>query len=350
MTKLMDVKSAFSKWILDEEFFVKQPPGFENPTHPYHLFKLSKALYGLKQIYADDIIFGSSNPSLCKKFSDLMQREYEMSMMGELTFFLGLQVYQTDKGIFISQNKYTKELIHKFEMDNVKLMGTPMSPTCSIDKDDEASPKESYLSAVQRIIRYLLGTITHGLWYPKTDSFKLEGFSDADFAGDKDDRKSTSGTCQLLGNSLISWNSKKQGSVSLSTTKDEYTAIEKWYVCINDVWVLKKDKDPKVLCPPVPDQFKPSTSSNPPSVDYSSEFQLEHVRDITKEAGADVARLRLKIDQGLKEKLATNLQASDNALPTKMTDTLDSMKGAMVNTLAHFLHPFSQQQQEQEQA
>ncbi|XP_070013465.1 secreted RxLR effector protein 161-like [Nicotiana sylvestris] len=89
----------------------------------------------------------------------------------------------------------------------------------------QSAPKESHLTAVKRIIRYLIGTVSHGLWYPRSNSFKLEGFSDADLAGDKEDRKSTSGTCQLLGKTLISWNSKKQESVALSTTEAEYIAI-----------------------------------------------------------------------------------------------------------------------------
>nr|XP_016467053.1 PREDICTED: uncharacterized protein LOC107789712 [Nicotiana tabacum] len=89
----------------------------------------------------------------------------------------------------------------------------------------QSAPKESHLTTVKRIIRYLTGTISHGLWYPRSNNFKLEGFSDADLAGDKEDEKSTSGTYQLLGKALISWNSKKQGSTALSTTEAEYIVI-----------------------------------------------------------------------------------------------------------------------------
>nr|XP_016483994.1 PREDICTED: uncharacterized mitochondrial protein AtMg00810-like [Nicotiana tabacum] len=141
---------------------------------------------------------------------------------------------------------YTKELIQKFGMINTKSIGTPISPSTSLDKDEQGklvdetkyrgmigsllyimasrpdimfsvckcamfqlAPKESHLIAVKRIIRYLIGTTSYGLWYPSSNNFKLEVFSDDDLAGDKEDRKSTSGTCQLLGNALISWNSKK---------------------------------------------------------------------------------------------------------------------------------------------
>ncbi|XP_075091771.1 secreted RxLR effector protein 161-like [Nicotiana tabacum] len=156
-------------------------------------------------------------------------------MTGELTFFLGLHIQQSEERTFICQTKYTKELIQKFGMSNAKAIGTPMSPSTSLDKDEQgnpvdetkfqSAPKESHLTAVKRIIRYLIRTVSHGLWYPRSNNFKLEGFSDADLAGDKEDRKSTSGTCQLLGKALISWNNKKQGSVALSTTKAEYIAI-----------------------------------------------------------------------------------------------------------------------------
>ncbi|XP_070010834.1 secreted RxLR effector protein 161-like [Nicotiana sylvestris] len=192
--------------------------------------------------------------------------------MGELTFFLGLQIQKIEEGTFICQTKYTKELIQKFGMNNAKSIGTPMSPATNLDKDEQgtpvdetkyrrmiglllyltasrpdimfsvckctrfqSAPQESHLTAIKRIIRYLIVTVSHGLWYPRSNSFKLEGFSDADLAGDKEDRKSTSGTCQLLGKALISWNSKKQASVALSTTKAEYIAIGQ--CCAQLLWM-----------------------------------------------------------------------------------------------------------------
>ena len=297
----MDVKSAFLNGFIQEEVYVDQPPGFENYKLPNHVFKLKKALYGLKQaprawyerlskfllekgftrgkvdttlfiknrnhdillvqIYVDDIIFGATNESLCKEFANIMQSEFEMSMMGELTFFLGLQIKQTSEGIFINQSKYCKELLKRFEMENSKIFDTPMSTSCRLDKDEggkpieitkyrgmigsllyltasrpdimfsvcmcarfQANPKESHLSAVKRIMRYLVGTQQMGLWYPKGASSSLVGYSDSDFAGCKMDRKSTSGTCHFLGCSLVSWHSKKQNSVALSTAEAEYVA------------------------------------------------------------------------------------------------------------------------------
>ncbi|XP_016455582.1 secreted RxLR effector protein 161-like [Nicotiana tabacum] len=113
----------------------------------------------------------------------------------------------------------------------------------------QAAPKESHLTVVKRIIRYLIGTISHRLWYPRLNNFNLEGFSDADLADDKDDRKSTSGTCQLLSKSLISWNSKKQGSIALSTTETEYIAIGQ--CCAQLLWMNHQLSDYDLSFKPV---------------------------------------------------------------------------------------------------
>ena len=314
----MDVKCAFLNGYISEEVYVEQPPGFENHAFPNHVFRLNKALYGLKQaprawyerlskfllnngfsrgnvdttlfikrnqndmliiqIYVDDIIFGSTNESLCQDFAKLMQGEFEMSMMGELTFFLGLQIKQSKEGISITQSKYTKELLKRFGMENCKPIGTPMSPSSKLDKDDEgkcvdlkyyrgmigsllyltasrpdimfsvclcaryqSNPKESHLNAVKRILRYLNGTQTIGLWYSKDSQINLLGYSDADFAGCKLDRKSTSGTCQFLGVNLISWFSKKQNSVALSTAEAEYIAVGS--CCAQILWIKQQLED-----------------------------------------------------------------------------------------------------------
>ncbi|KAH9744421.1 Integrase catalytic domain-containing protein [Citrus sinensis] len=271
----MDVKSAFLNGYIMEEVYVKQPPGFENEKFPDHVYKLSKALYGLKQaprawydilivqIYVDDIIFGSTNELLCKDFSSCMSKEFEMSMIGELKYFLGLQIKQNEEGIFINQAKYVKDLLKRFGYDNGTAKSTPMSTTIKLDKDEkgkevdiktyqgmigsllyliasrpdimfsvclcarfQSCPKESHMLAVKRIFRYLIGTINLGLWYPRGTHIDLTCYSDADFAGYKVDRKSTSGTCHFLGHSLVSWFSKKQNSVALSTTEAEYIVAD----------------------------------------------------------------------------------------------------------------------------
>jgi hypothetical protein len=172
----MDVKSAFLNGLIKEEVYVEQPPGFEHEKFPNHVFKLKKALYGLKQaprawyerlrnflissgfdigkvdttlfikrvnsdilliqVYVDDIIFGSTNENLCQEFSKTMQDEFEMSHMGELNYFLGLQIKQMKEGIFINQSKYAKEILKRFDMDSTSTKRTPMGTTTSLDKDD----------------------------------------------------------------------------------------------------------------------------------------------------------------------------------------------------------------------
>ncbi|KAK2978735.1 hypothetical protein RJ640_012190 [Escallonia rubra] len=217
--------------------------------------------------------------------------EFEMSMMGELTFFLGLQIKQSKDGIFINQAKYTKELLKRFDMEASNAFDTPMSSSLKLDKDEkgkdvdikryrgmigsllyltasrpdimfsvclcarfQACPKESHLIAVKRILRYLKGTHDLGLWFPRNTSFfDLIGYSDADYAGCKTERKSTSGGCQFLGHSLVSWSSKKQNSVALSTTEAEYMAVGA--CCAQILWMkqtlldfgLKYDHIP-ILC------------------------------------------------------------------------------------------------------
>ncbi|GJU23389.1 putative ribonuclease H-like domain-containing protein [Tanacetum coccineum] len=273
----MDVKSAFLYGKIDEEVYVSQPPGFLDPKYPQKVYKVVKALYGLHQaprawyatlstfllkngyrrgtidktlflkkdkhdiilvqVYVDDIIFGSTKKSWCDEFEALMKSRFQMSSMGELTFFLGLQVKQKEDGIFISQDKYVAEILKKFDFANVKTASTPIETQKPLVKDEEASDvdvhlyrsmigslmyltasrpdimfavcacsrfqvtlKSSYLSAVKRIFRYLKGKPKLGLWYPRVSSFNLESYSDSDYAGANLDRKSTTtGVVNFLG-------------------------------------------------------------------------------------------------------------------------------------------------------
>jgi hypothetical protein len=213
------------------------------------------------QVYVDDIVFGGSSISLVARFAENMSREFEMSMMGELQFFLGLRINQSIEGTFVHQAKYTKDIVRKFKMEDSKAMTMPMSTTTALDADEEgehvdqkeyrsmigsliyltatrpdiqfsvglcarfqASPRTSHRQAVKRIFMYLRHTPDFGLWYSASSSLALHGFSDADFAGCRLDWKSTSGTCQFYGSSLVSWSSRKQSSVAQSTTEAEYVA------------------------------------------------------------------------------------------------------------------------------
>ncbi|RVX10231.1 Retrovirus-related Pol polyprotein from transposon RE1 [Vitis vinifera] len=162
---------------------------------------------------------------------------FEMSMMGELNFFLGLQIKQLNEGTFINQAKYIRDLLKRFNMEEAKTMKTPMSSSIKLDKDEKGKSIDStmyrgmigsllYLTASRPDIMYniLKRDNGHRLWYPKGDNFELIAYSDADFVGCKVERKSTSDTCHFLGHSLVSWHSKKQNLVALSTAEAEYIA------------------------------------------------------------------------------------------------------------------------------
>jgi hypothetical protein len=147
----MDVKSAFLNDVIWEDVFVRLPPGFKNHKYPDRVYMLSKSLYVIEsvdktiftlkhgndfllvQIYVDDIIFGGSSYTLVSNFQEMIENEFQVSMMRELTFFLGIQVKQMKQGTFIHQAKYTKDLIKKFNMDELKPVSTLMSTTTSLD-------------------------------------------------------------------------------------------------------------------------------------------------------------------------------------------------------------------------
>nr|GEV34480.1 retrovirus-related Pol polyprotein from transposon TNT 1-94 [Tanacetum cinerariifolium] len=188
----------------------------------------------LVQIYVDDIIFGSTNQNLSKRFEKLMHSKFEMSMMGELKFFLGIQIHQSPRGIFINQAKYAQEILVKHGMTSCDGIGTPMA-TKHLDADLSGTPvdqtkyhSKKHLTAVKRIFRYLKDTIHMGLWYTKDTGFELTAFSDSDHAGCLDSRKSTSGGIQFLGgDKLVSWSSKKQDYTTMSSAEAKYVSLSK---------------------------------------------------------------------------------------------------------------------------
>nr|GEV46946.1 hypothetical protein [Tanacetum cinerariifolium] len=205
--------------------------GFEDPHNPKHVYRVVKALYGLHQaprawhiilvqVYVDDIIFDSTNKAWCDEFEVLMKREFEMSAMGKLTFFLGLQVKQLPDGIVISQDKYVKDMLKKFDMESVRTTTTAYEvpkPKSKDEPDDAVNvhlyrsmigslmyltasrpdimfavsacsrhqviPMTSHLNAVKKIFKYLKGKPNLGLWYPRDSPFQLEVYSDSNYAG-----------------------------------------------------------------------------------------------------------------------------------------------------------------------
>ncbi|GKD02084.1 retrovirus-related pol polyprotein from transposon TNT 1-94 [Tanacetum coccineum] len=301
----MDVNTSFFNGDLKEEVYVSQPEGFVDPDHPTHVYRLKKALYGLKlvsrrgndtfcqvsldnnffnvqltrrystirktgkliflfKIYVDDIIFASTDPKSCDIFSNEMSSKFQMSMMRQMSFFLGLQVSQNPRGILlINQN-----LLSKFGMDSCDPVDTPMD-RLKLDEDPlgipvdqtrfrsmvgsimyltasrpdlvfavcmcaryQASPTKKHIGALKRVFRYLRGTINWGLWYLKDIAMALMAYTDAGHAGCQDTCRSTSGSAQFLGDKLGTWSSKKQKSTMILTTEAEYISMSGFYAQI----------------------------------------------------------------------------------------------------------------------
>ncbi|GJT23986.1 retrovirus-related pol polyprotein from transposon TNT 1-94 [Tanacetum coccineum] len=247
----MDIKTAFLNGNLREEVYVSQPNGFVDPDKHNHVYKLKKALYGLKQaprawydmlssflisqdfskgsvdptlfihregkelllvqIYVDDIIFAASTPELCDLFAKIMCSKFKMSMMGKISFFLGLQISQSPRGIFINQSKYALESLKKYGFDSCDPVDTPMVEKSKLDEDKEGKVVDpSHYRGMIGTLLYLTAT-----------------FEDADHAGCQDTRCSTSGSMQFLGDKLVSWSSKRQKSAAISSTEAEYIALSK---------------------------------------------------------------------------------------------------------------------------
>nr|GFA73181.1 hypothetical protein [Tanacetum cinerariifolium] len=195
----------------------------EAMTDPAWIESMQEELLQFKRldVYVDDIIFGSTHPRYTQLFSDLIKSRFEMSMMGEMMFFLGLQVNQSPCGIFINQSIYVLEILKKYRMESYDPVGTPMEIRDKLDLDENGTPVDAtkYRSMIGALM-YLTSS------RPDIDSgFKLTGFSDADYAGCKDTFKSTSGGAQFLGEKLISWSLKKQDCMTLSTVEAEYVSL-----------------------------------------------------------------------------------------------------------------------------
>ncbi|GJT78117.1 retrovirus-related pol polyprotein from transposon TNT 1-94 [Tanacetum coccineum] len=245
----MDVKSAFLNGFINEEVYVAQPPGFIDFKKPDHVYKLKNALYGLKKApklekSSNSSSFDLTCQDMCDEFAKIMHDEFEMSMMGELNFFLGLQIKQMEDGIFFNQSKYIKEMLKKFGLEDSKPMKTPMSSDTKLMKDEECESVDSTK------YRGMIGTTHLGLWYPKGTDIETVVYADSDHAGDYVDRKSTSGICTFVGCCLTSWFSKKQTALAISTTEAEYVSARK--ACQQALWMKQALIDYDVRLDDVP--------------------------------------------------------------------------------------------------
>ncbi|GJT20475.1 retrovirus-related pol polyprotein from transposon TNT 1-94 [Tanacetum coccineum] len=267
----MDVKTAFLNGILREEVYVSQPDGFVDLDNPNHVYRLKKALYGLKQaprawydllssfmlfqrfskgtvdptlfinrkgkdiflvqIYIDDIIFDSTTTELCDKFSEIMCSKFKMSMMGKISFFLGLQISQSPRGIFLNESKYALESLKKYRMESCDPVDTLMVEKSNLDEDTQGKAVDP------THYRGMVGT----LMYLTSSRPDLVYVVYADHVGCQDTRSSTSRSIQLLGDRLVSWSSKRQKSATISSTEAEYIALSG--CCARVLWMRSQLTD-----------------------------------------------------------------------------------------------------------
>lgn len=298
----LDVKNAFLHGDLAETVYMHQPPGFVDKSKPNHVCLLKRSLYGLKQaprtwytkfatvakqigfvqsrcdsslliinkgydtayllLYVDDIILTASTPALLSRILSGLSAAFDITDLGQLHHFLGIGVTYNDKGMFLSQQNYIADILHRASMTNCNPCNTPVDtkPKLAADEGKPVSdpshyrslagalqyltltrpeiafavqqvrlfmhdPREAHLAALKRILRYLKGTISHGLQLNKSSITDLVAYSDADWAGCPSTRRSTSGYCVFLGEILISWSSKRQDTVSRSSAEAEYRGV-----------------------------------------------------------------------------------------------------------------------------
>ena len=300
----MDVKSAFLNGDLQEEVYMTQPPGFKVANQSQKVCRLVKALYGLKQaprawymkidkyltdhgfqrspsdanlyikhtgddilfvvVYVDDLIITGSSAHLIHGIKQDLCSTFDMTDLGLLHYCLGVEVWQTENNIFLSQSKYARNLVERFRMQDCKPTTTPMEPGLKLSAQSSSplvdetlfrqlvgsliyltatrpdisfavsyisrfmsAPKADHWIAAKRVLRYVRGTLDYGLLYTRSSDPTLSGYTDSDWAGSVDDRKSTAGYVFSLGSGAITWASKKQQAVALSSTEAEYRGAVK---------------------------------------------------------------------------------------------------------------------------
>lgn len=362
----MDVKSAFLNGELKEEVYVAQPPGFVVDGKEQKVLRLVKALYGLRQaprawytkldasllslgfhrsasehavymrganarrlvvgVYVDDLVITGGNHSELDQFKKEMRETFQMSDLGLLRYYLGLEVSQTDEGITLSQGAYAKKILEAAGMVGCNPSQTPMEPRLKLSKLSTSpcvdatdyrkivgslrylvnsrpdlafsvgyvsrfmeKPTTEHLAAVKRVLRYVAGTINRGCSYRrKKGAVHLVGFSDSDLAGDVDTRKSTTGVFFFLGDNLITWQSQKQKVVALSSCEAEYIAATT--AACQGVWLARllaelKGEEADAVTLNVDNQSAIQLSKNPVFHDRSKhiETRYHYIRECIEE-------------------------------------------------------------------
>ncbi|GJU24105.1 ribonuclease H-like domain-containing protein [Tanacetum coccineum] len=297
----LDVKNAFLNGDLSETVYMHQPPGFVDSRYPHHVCLLQRSLYGLKQaprawfqrfagyatragfspsrcdsslfiytqgsqvayllIYVDDIILTASSSVLLRQIIDSLHKEFDMTDLGALNYFLGISVVRHSTGLFLSQKKYALQLLERAHMVNCNPSRTPVDTDSKLGPDGVPvqdptlyrslagglqyltftrpnlsyavqqiclymhDPREPHFAALKRIMRYVQGTLDLGLHLYASATTSLVGYTDADWAGCPSTRRSTSGYCVFLGDNLLSWSAKRQHTISHSSAEAEYRGV-----------------------------------------------------------------------------------------------------------------------------
>ncbi|XP_047309787.1 uncharacterized mitochondrial protein AtMg00810-like [Impatiens glandulifera] len=265
------------------EYFKKN--GYQQCPYEHALYtKKSENDMMVVALYVDDLIFTGSNTKLIEEFKEVIKKEFEMTDLGLMKYFLGLEVKQSEEGIFISQERYALDILKKFKMEDCNPISIPMEPGTKLSKFDGGEradagryrslvgslryltstrpdlmlsvgitsrfmedPSYTHWKALKRILRYVRGTLSLGIFYSKSDNYRLVDYSDSDWCGDVDDRKSTSGYVFLLGNSAFTWLSKKQLVVTLSTCEAEYLGLirdEGTVIRVDNKSAIELEKNP----------------------------------------------------------------------------------------------------------
>eukprot|EP00253_Pinus_taeda_P002325 PITA_02325 len=275
----MDVKTAFLNGQIEEEVYIEQPKGFETFDRESHVCRLKRALYGLKQaprawytridnyftrlgftksevdvnpyhvmvkgklliiiLYVDDIILTGDDQLIVSCKEDLAI-ELEMKDMGLMHYFLGMEVWQKDGELFVSQGKYANEILRRFHMEKCKPMQTPLADLCyAVNQLSQAmvQPTKMFWKAATHVLRYLRGKYQYGLGYKWTEGVKQHGFTDVDWAGSPSNLKSTLGGIFNLGSAAISRYNRKQRSVALGSAEVEYMAASQ--ATCEGIWMQK---------------------------------------------------------------------------------------------------------------